>query len=972
VKRLLVHRMESEFMAHTAPIYNSRLMKLYTAYLGAHYPGIDVDRLLKDARFAKIEVDDPGHWFNQEQVDLFHQKIVEATGDAHISREVGRYAAFSNAVGVIKQHVLGLLNISSIYLLIARFYPLISRGALVNARKMSPTKAEIIVTPAPGVHEKFYQCDNRLGMFESLTILFTGKYATVTHDQCLHRGDPCCHYEVTWEEPRHLFWKRLMWGGLAAELGFLLIVPRLIPWTIWPLLTAAGLAGVMGLCLYAGHLERQELKRTIQNQGNVAEEHIKEVDYRYRGALLIQKIGQATSELLDLNELAQVMVSNIQDYLDFDRGVVMLADEDRHRLVYAAGFGFDEAKTNILRKTSFRLDKPIAQGIFIKAFREQRPIFVDDVGALQATFSVRSQNFAKQIGSKSLICIPIVYENQSLGILAVDNIKGQRQLAQTDVHLLMGVAYQAAVSIFSAKSYTKLQASEERYRGLYHNAPTPYFSLSTQNATILNCNLAATRLLGLARTQLLGSRWLDYFSDDPGNRARSQWIYDVLQKGGSIHHEEVKLVRRDGQAVWADLSMEPYKDAQGEVLEGRCVLIDTSERKRLEEKLRQAQKMEVLGTLAGGVAHDLSNILTAIVSYPDLLLMDVDDDSPLFDPLNKIRDAGLRAAAIVQDLLTLARLGVRLTDVIDFNVLILEFLKSPEFENLRLRHPDVHVMTDLDNDLLPIRGSAVHLIKTLLNIVSNAAEAMPEGGNIHIVTKNQRLDADDTRKDKKAGRYVAISIKDNGEGIAREDIGRIFEPFFTKKVMGRSGTGLGMAIVWATVQDHKGHIDVESEIGQGTTVNIFLPATQDVPARPPAVPMIEALMGDGEIILVVDDEAEHREIAAKMLTRLGYRVLAADSAQAALTQVQRQPADLLILDMMLGMDMDGLALYRRILSLRPNQKAVITSGYAETYRVKQALELGAGAYIKKPYALKEIAAAVRNELDRPAKVTTQA
>jgi PAS domain S-box-containing protein len=956
--------METEFKANTAPIYNSRLIKLYTAYLNAHYPRIDVDDLLKNAGIAKIEVDDPGHWFNQEQVDLFHQKIVQATGDAHISREVGRYAAFSNAVGVIKQHVLGLLNISSIYLLIARLYPLISRGALVNARKLGANRAEIIVTPAPGVQEKFYQCDNRLGMFESLTILFATKYATVTHDRCVHRGDPCCRYEVTWEGPPHLFWKRSILVGLGVELGLLFVAPRLLPWPIWPIVTAAGLGGLMGLCLYTGYLEKQELKRTIQNQGNVAEEHIKEVDYRYRGALLIQKIGQATSELLDLNQLAQVMVSNIQDYLDFDRGVVMLADEERRRLVYAAGFGFDEAKTDLLRKTSFRLDKPEAQGFFIKAFREQRPILVDDVAALQATLSIHSQNFARRIGSKSLICLPIVYESQSLGILAVDNMKGQRPLTQTDVHLLMGVAYQAAVSIFSTMAYRKLQASEERYRGLYDNAPTPYISVSTQNATILNCNLAATRLLGRPRAQLVGSRWFDHFSDDAGNRARSRWIYDALKKGGTIQHEEVKLVRKDGQAVWADLSMEPYRDAHGEVLEGRCVLVDTSERKRLEEKLRHAQKMEVMGTLAGGVAHDLSNILTAIVSYPDLLLMDIDETSPLFDPLNKIQTAGLRAAAIVQDLLTLARLGVQLTEVIDFNALIREFLKSPEFENLQSCHPGVHVVADLDNDLAPIRGSAVHLIKSLLNIVNNAAEAMPDGGDIHIATKNQQIDTN-ARKDTEAGRYVAISIRDDGEGIAREDIGRIFEPFFTKKVMGRSGTGLGMAIVWATVQDHKGHIDVESEIGQGTTVNIYLPATHDVPARAPAVPMIESIMGNGETILVIDDEAEHLEIAIKMLTRLGYRVVAADSPQAALAQMERQPADLLVLDMVLGAQMDGLAVYRRILSIHHNQKAVITSGYAETYRVKQALELGAGAYIKKPYTLREIAAAVRNELDRP-------
>lgn len=952
-------------MAHTSPIYNSRLIKLYTAYIGAHHPQVDLDRLLKDARISKIEADDPGHWFNQEQVDLFHQKIADATGDANISRKVGRYAASSNAVDAIKQHVLGLLNISSIYLLIAELYPLISRAARVRARKTGATRAEIIVIPAPGVHEKPYQCDNRLGIFESLSTLFTAKFATVVHDQCIHRGDTCCRYEVMWEAPLYLFWKRSVWAGLILVLGLIFAASWIFPWPISAIIAAAGVVGLFGLCQHAGHLERQELKRTIQNQGNVAEEHIREVDYRYRGALLIQKIGQATSELLNLNQLAQVVVSNIQNYLDFDRGIVMLADENRSRLVYAAGFGFDEAKTDILHKTRFRLDKPDAQGLFIKAFQEQRPILVDDVSALQDTFSSRSQNFARLIGSKSLICLPVVYENQSLGILAVDNIKGQRSLTQTDVHLLMGVAYQAAVSIFSTMSFKRLQASEERYRGLYDNAPTPYFSVRASDATIVNCNMAATRLLGRLRAQLIGSRWFDHLVEEPGNRARSRWICDALRQGRSLHHEEVKLLRNDGQSVWADLSMEPYKNLQGEVLEGRCVLIDTSERKQLEEKLRHAQKMEVLGTLAGGVAHDLSNILAAIVSYPDLLLMDTDSQSPLFDPLNKIKNAGMRAAAIVQDLLTLARLGVQLTEVIDLNALIIDFLQSPEFENLQHCHPDIRIQTAFENDLAAIRGSSVHLMKSMLNIINNAAEAMPDGGKVHISTQNLRLEAKDLKKNREAGQYVMVSIRDNGEGIDREDIGRIFEPFFTKKVMGRSGTGLGMAIVWATIQDHKGYIDLESEPGQGTTVRIYLPSTQEALVRPPAMPVIENLMGTGETILVIDDEPEHREIAGKMLNRLGYRVVAVGSAQDALAQMTKRPPDLVVLDMILGEDIDGLSVYRQILSMRPAQKAVITSGYAESDRVRRALELGAGACIKKPYAIRDIAAAVKSELGRP-------
>ena len=947
-----------------SPIYNSRVLKLYVAFIADRYPRIHLDGLYSKTGISKRELEDPGHWFSQEQVDLFHKTAAEITGNSNIAREVGRYAASSNATGAIKQHVLGLLNIASTYLLMAKIYPMFSHGANVKALKMGPAKVEIIAEPVPGVQEKPYQCDNRIGFFESLTTLFTAKYATVIHDRCVHRGDSHCRYEVTWEGPRHLFWNRCFWVGLITFMPMLFVGPWVFPWMLWPLIAAVAAIALVGLNLYANHLEKEDLKQTIQKQGNVAEEHIQEVDYRYRGALLIQKIGQATSQIRDLNQLAQVVVGNIQKFLDFDRGVVMLAGENGSRLVYAAGFGFDEDKTEMLRKTRFRLDNPDAKGIFIQAFREQQPILVDDVNALQGTLSSRSQLFARQIGSKSLICLPLVYEHQSLGILAVDNIKGERMLTQSDVNLLMGVAYQTAVSIFSTIAYKNLQASEERYRSLYDNAPTPYFSISADRGTIVNCNMATVRLLGCPRNQLIGSTWFDYFSDDLGQQTRCQWIRSALEQGRAIHHEEVKLVRQDGQVVWADLSMEPHLDAQGQAKEGRCVLIDMSERKRLEEKLRHAQKMEVLGTLSGGVAHDLSNTLAAIVSYPDLLLMDIDVDDPLYEPLNKIRAAGMRAAAIVRDLLTLARLGVQLSEVIDFNGLVQDFLTSPEFEAIQAAHPKVRVHTDLGDSLSPVKGSSVHLIKTLVNIVNNSAEAMPNGGDIHIVTRHRQLEEEASRN-RHGGRYVMVSIQDDGEGIAKEDIDRIFEPFFTRKIMGRSGTGLGMAIAWATIQDHKGFIEVQSELGKGTTVCIYLPVTNEVRAQLPAVPTIEELMGRGESIMVIDDEVEHLDIAVKMMSRLGYRVTPMDDAQAALARLAFQPPDLVLLDMFLGnSDMDGLAVYQRILSVQPKQKTVLTSGYAETYRVKQALELGAGSFVKKPFALREIATVVRNELDR--------
>ena len=230
-----------------------------------------------------------------------------------------------------------------------------------------------------------------------------------------------------------------------------------------------------------------------------------------------------------------------------------------------------------------------------------------------------------------------------------------------------------------------------------------------------------------------------------------------------------------------------------------------NERRYLEAQLRKSQKMEAIGTLAGGVAHDLNNILSGLVSYPELILMDLPDDSPLKQPILTIQHSGQKAATIVQDLLTLARRGVSVREVTNLNDVIKQYLESPEHQKILEHHPSVVVTTSLAANMLKIVGSPVHLSKSLMNLVSNAAEAMPDGGRIRIVTDTCYIDQSLNVYDKvEEGEYAILQVIDEGVGIPRQDLDRIFEPFYTKKTMGRSGTGLGMAVVWGTVKDHSG------------------------------------------------------------------------------------------------------------------------------------------------------------------------
>ena len=251
-----------------------------------------------------------------------------------------------------------------------------------------------------------------------------------------------------------------------------------------------------------------------------------------------------------------------------------------------------------------------------------------------------------------------------------------------------------------------------------------------------------------------------------------------------------------------------------------------------------------------------------------------------------------------------------------------------------------------------------------MNLVVNAAEAMPEGGTVCIRTENRYIDTPIHGYDAIAeGDYVVVTVSDTGVGISPEDIGRIFEPFYTKKIMGKSGTGLGMTVVWGTVKDHSGYIDIRSEIGRGTVFRLYFPAQRPGLIAETLPPSVEPYRGRGESILIVDDVPEQREIASLMLKKLGYTVSTVSSGEDAEAHLQQHTADLILLDMIMDPGIDGLETYRRILRLHPGQKAVIASGFSESRRVRKVQQLGAGAYVKKPYTLEKVGIAVRRELD---------
>jgi two-component system, cell cycle sensor histidine kinase and response regulator CckA len=523
-------------------------------------------------------------------------------------------------------------------------------------------------------------------------------------------------------------------------------------------------------------------------------------------------------------------------------------------------------------------------------------------------------------------------------------------------------------SIKGQHAVQALRESEEYYKEINENASD--IIITDSNGDIKYCSPSIERFAGYTPEDLVGKNGFAFIHPDDLERALDDYGKAILAADYAIPNA-FRIMHKNGsvryfEGLGKNLLHNPV--VAGFVMNIR----DITDRKKVEEEnrdlaehLQRAEKMEALGKLAGGVAHDLNNLLGALSGYSELLLLETPEGSQSREYAEMILQSTMKGAAIILDLLTLARRGVTASVVVDLNSVVSAFLKTPVLEKMKDYHPAVAFRTECDENLLNIKGSPVHLEKTLMNLVSNAMESIPGKGEVIVRTESRYLDKPVRGYEEiNEGEYAVLTVSDTRIGIPVESREKIFEPFYTKKTMGRSGTGLGLSIVWGTVKDHNGYIDVQTEVGVGSTFTLYFPVTREEMTAPQQMKPIDRYVGKGESVLVVDDIAEQRDIATRLLTRLAYRVHAVPGGEEAVEYLKGNKADILVLDMIMAPGIDGLETYKRILEINPKQKAVIVSGYSETDQVREAQKLGAGAYVKKPYIMEKIGVAVRDELDR--------
>ena len=647
----------------------------------------------------------------------------------------------------------------------------------------------------------------------------------------------------------------------------------------------------------------------------------------------------------------------------------------------------DEARTRVRRLIPFKADafflvEESSNDFYMascspenyRSFIQQETDSMIDNGTFAWTIRQNRPIVLSSMNHKKKILLHVMSTNSRIRGMFMGLLdKESGNVSDISLSLLSIILLSSANALESFELYRVIREinetleKKENYRLLFEAAPDGVEVLDPRG-NIVECNKTHLDLLGFKREEIIGKHTTEFFAK------KDRRIY--IEKFAALREKnyaegEIEMVRQDGSTIHIWRKERAMYGDNDELVGAVVYNRDISDLKRAEKdkqelraQLRQAEKMEAIGTLAGGVAHDLNNMLSGLISYPEILLMDIQEDSPLWKPISAIHKSGQKAAAIVQDLLTLARRGVPVKDSLNLNAIIEEYLQSPEFGELKNFHPDVEFDISLDPDLLQNLGSSVHISKVLMNLVSNAAEAMPEGGTITIRTENRHIEVGQKGHEiMKEGDYIVLSVSDTGIGMSPEEQEKVFEPFYTKKVMGRSGTGLGMTVVWNTLKDHGGYIDIQSKKGEGTCFSLFFPATTRVQSKPADAISPEKFKGRGEKVLVVDDVEEQRDIASAILTKLGYSVSTASSGEEAVRMLDDNTADLLVLDMILDHGIDGLETYKRILRRHPQQKAVIVSGYSETDRVREAQRLGAGAYLKKPYSLEKIGLALRSELN---------
>jgi len=942
------------------PLYNSSLLVTYIDLLKERYPHVNLDNLLEYAEIAPHELEDHGHWFTQKQINKFHQSLAKNTGNPHIAREAGRFVVESKSSSLLRQYTAAFVSPSVAYWMLGKISSTLTRHVSVAAKHIKANKTLITVMPKEGVKERPFQCENRIGLFEGLTKFFTNKYPVIEHNECIHKGASACKYIVSWETTPTMIWKSIASYASVLSIIALLVLLFLMPFKSWfTYLFIFALISTISF-LVSAKLTIRDLNRSVESQQNIGDQLMKQFDIRYNELTLVKEIGEAASSILDPQKLLNFITDALQKRLQFNRGMIMLADQKKTKLVYTTGYGYTEEEETLLGKTDFTLNNPESEGIFYLVYRDMKPFLTNNTADIKNRLSEKSVKFMKELGVKSFICVPIIYEGKAEGILAVDGTKSKNPLTQSDLSLLMGIAPQIGISLNNALAHKKLKESEERFRNLSNNSPDIIYQLN-KYGTFIYTNAAWKDVLGHNINDVLDKKIINFIQEN--DHAEFSKIFEkIILDKETVRDQNFIMLNKNGLSRYITFTGAPDLDSEGKVIGVVGTLKDITKLRTMEAQLLQASKLEAIGTLTGGIAHDFNNIIQAIMGYNQLMLSEKRGNEMGTLYLSHIDELTQRSSQLVRQLLLFSRKVEPLSQIININTEI------KNMHNLLVKSIPkmIAIKTEFYEDIFPINADPTQIGQIIMNLVINARDAIGESGRITINTSNFLLQRNATISGLNipADNYVKLTVSDTGLGIDKEIMQHIFEPFFTTKEVGK-GTGLGLSVVYGVVKSHNGFIYCDSEPGKGTTFHILFPALTNVRLQEAAESSHPRQLPRGtETILLVDDEKSILETGRDTLSLYGYKILSAENGEQALEiyQSQKEEIHLIILDLIMP-GKGGKKCLNDLLAINPLAKVLMTSGYSTPQQIEGLIKEGAAGFINKPYRADDLLSNIRKIID---------
>ena len=573
-------------MTDASPIYNSRVIKNYIEYLEKRHPDVSLEPLLLPAGMERTEVEDPGHWFTQKQINDFHHALGRVVRDPQLALKAGRYSQASRTASLLTRYVLGFVTPMKAYRGMAKVASEWTRATDYVVRPVSGNQIALTVTPRPGVQEQPFQCDNRIGMLEALAKLFTGQYARVEHSTCMHRGGDHCDYRISWQSlPSHR-WKRGLRYGVLGTLVVLASSGIFLPLRSW-LLAMMGGAVVLGMGgSIALLLENRELKHRITYKGEVADQDIQEVKYRYSGAFLMQEIGKAASALQTPEQFVATTVSLLQKRLSYQGGMLWLMAEDQPERLVGSGFGIPPALMERIREVSLDASGDGFGGLLETVCRQGTAMVVHHPDEIRRQFPGGEAHW-NVMGVETLVAVPLQNDDRTIGLLLLFTDAASERTSFSDVNLISGLASQIALGISSARTYQRLQAREASYRLLVENQTDLVVKVDLEGR-FLFVSPSYCRMFGKTEGELLGQTFMPLVhEDDRESTARSM---EALFRPPYTAFLEQRARTQKGWRwlAWSDTAL---LDEAGQVTAIIGVGRDISDQKEAEAALQQSRAL---------------------------------------------------------------------------------------------------------------------------------------------------------------------------------------------------------------------------------------------------------------------------------------------------------------------------------------------------------------------------------------------